>query len=87
MARNGADFPETFRNDETRPERLSDHDMPVAYFQIMPDDVTAGVDTLSTPFVRIPFTNRYLGLVLVQNDSPSPIAGPSTSYSTACQRA
>jgi predicted extracellular nuclease len=32
FARNGADFPESFRNDATRPERLSDHDMPVAYF-------------------------------------------------------
>ena len=31
-ARNDADFPESFRNDATRPERLSDHDMPVAYF-------------------------------------------------------
>ena len=31
-ARNDTDFPETFRNDSTRPERISDHDMPVAYF-------------------------------------------------------
>jgi hypothetical protein len=31
-ARNDADFPESFRNDPDRPERLSDHDMPVAYF-------------------------------------------------------
>ncbi len=33
-ARNGADFPEVFRNDPNRPERLSDHDMPVAYFTL-----------------------------------------------------
>jgi len=32
IARNDADFPEVFRNDPNRPERLSDHDMPVAYF-------------------------------------------------------
>jgi uncharacterized repeat protein (TIGR01451 family) len=32
-ARNDADFPESLRNDETRPERLSDHDMPVAFFR------------------------------------------------------
>jgi hypothetical protein len=76
FARVNADFAEVLRNDATRPERYSDHDVPIAYFQIMPDDVTAGVDTLSTPFVRIPFTNRYLGLVLVQNGSPSAIAGP-----------
>jgi hypothetical protein len=31
--RNGADFPESYRNDATRPERVSDHDMPVAYFR------------------------------------------------------
>ena len=31
-ARNDADFPESLRNDATRPERISDHDMPVAYF-------------------------------------------------------
>jgi uncharacterized protein len=34
IARNNADFPEgpLFANDVTRPERNSDHDMPVAYF-------------------------------------------------------
>jgi hypothetical protein len=31
-ARNNADSPETFRGDFSRPERVSDHDMPVAYF-------------------------------------------------------
>jgi predicted extracellular nuclease len=31
-ARNDADFPESYRNDSNRPERISDHDMPVAYF-------------------------------------------------------
>jgi hypothetical protein len=33
FARNGADFPESFRNDPARPERVSSHDMPVAYFR------------------------------------------------------
>jgi predicted extracellular nuclease len=33
-ARNDADFPEVYRNDSTRPERISDHDMPVAYFNL-----------------------------------------------------
>lgn len=53
-ARNDADFPESYRNDGTRPERISDHDMPVAYFNIpheanlsitkgdAPDPVTTG---------------------------------------------
>jgi hypothetical protein len=30
--RSNADFPESYRSDGTRPERLSDHDVPVAYF-------------------------------------------------------
>ncbi|HEY6391565.1 MAG TPA: lamin tail domain-containing protein, partial [Bryobacteraceae bacterium] len=34
VARNNADFPETYRNDANRPERISDHDMPVAYFTL-----------------------------------------------------
>jgi predicted extracellular nuclease len=34
IARNDADFPEVFHNDPNRPERLSDHDMPVAYFTL-----------------------------------------------------
>jgi uncharacterized protein len=50
IARNDADFPEVFRNDPNRPERLSDHDMPVAYFTLpeptppvlhLPADITA----------------------------------------------
>lgn len=32
-ARSNGDFPEIFRSDANRPERLSDHDMPVAYFK------------------------------------------------------
>ncbi len=33
-ARNDADFPESYRSDPNRPERISDHDAPVAYFQL-----------------------------------------------------
>ncbi len=35
-ARNNADFPETLQTDGTRSERISDHDMPVAYFTFPP---------------------------------------------------
>ena len=31
IARMNADFPEVYRNDPNRPERISDHDVPVAY--------------------------------------------------------
>jgi predicted extracellular nuclease len=39
VARNNADFPESpeFTGDATRPERASDHDMPVAYFAFPPE--------------------------------------------------
>ncbi len=33
-ARNNGDFPQKYYEDGTRPERLSDHDMPVAYFRL-----------------------------------------------------
>jgi uncharacterized protein len=39
--RTNADFPETFRSDGTRPERVSDHDPVVAYFRLF--DTTAPV--------------------------------------------
>jgi uncharacterized protein len=35
-ARMNADFPESYRNDENRPHRFSDHDAPVAYFNLTP---------------------------------------------------
>jgi predicted extracellular nuclease len=53
-ARNDADFPEVFRNDPNRPERISDHDMPVAYFTLpeatppalhLPANITAEATT------------------------------------------
>jgi len=34
VARNNADFPEVYRTDPNRPERISDHDIPVAYFKL-----------------------------------------------------
>ncbi len=40
FARSNADFPEVFRSDPNRPERLSDHDMPVAFVALAPPVVT-----------------------------------------------
>ncbi len=39
-ARNNADFPDSFGSDATRSERVSDHDMPVAYFDFPPVNLT-----------------------------------------------
>lgn len=33
-ARINSDFPESYRNNQTRVERFSDHDAPVAYFSL-----------------------------------------------------
>lgn len=35
-ARVNADYPDSLRNDGARPERVSDHDAPVAYFSVRP---------------------------------------------------
>jgi len=40
FARNDADFPESYRNDPDRPERISDHDIPVAYFAFPQADLS-----------------------------------------------
>jgi hypothetical protein len=53
VAHNNADFPEVLGNDAARPERVSDHDMPVAYFTFPPPTadlvttITAGSAPLS----------------------------------------
>ncbi len=45
-ARNNADFPESFGNDGTRPEKYADHDMPIAYLRL-PTDHTPPVVTVT----------------------------------------
>ncbi len=62
-ARVNADFPESFRNDPTRPERISDHDIPVAYFQLPLVITGASVDK---PVLWPP--NHKLVLVKVDYD-------------------
>jgi hypothetical protein len=43
-ARINADFPETFRNDATRPERISDHDAAIVYVSLLsPTAATADI--------------------------------------------
>ncbi len=48
-ARNNADFPESFAADTTRTERVSDHDMPVAYFRLPPAVADLEVAIAGTP--------------------------------------
>jgi predicted extracellular nuclease len=46
IARVNSDFPEAYRNDPNRPERLSDHDPAVAYIQLPAQDFVPPVLTL-----------------------------------------
>lgn len=79
FGRNNADFPEgpLFRNVSTRPERYSDHDVPVAYFRLPAAlDVTdrTGVEMKGLHFV--PARKTYEANLIVKNTSPETIQGP-----------
>lgn len=49
-ARNNADYPESLRSDPNRPERLSDHDMAVAYFKFAPVACSFAISPAIQPF-------------------------------------
>lgn len=72
-----ADFPESYRNDPNRPERLSDHDGEVAYISL-PDtlDVTADCHVVTSGFVHSRITNLDNAAITVKNKSGATIHGP-----------
>jgi uncharacterized protein len=74
IARNDADFPETFRNDPNRPERISDHDIPVAYFQLP-------VDTPPSASSQSQTVNYGLATTFALNAS-DPDAGQTLTFAT-----
>jgi predicted extracellular nuclease len=76
-ARNDAEFPEgpTYRNDFTRPERVSDHDMPVLYLSL-PVEVTSRTRLNATGLALNRATGRYTGLISVTNTGATPLTGP-----------
>ncbi len=49
FARVSSDFPETYRTDAARPERLSDHDAPVAYLRGLSADLGVGITDSPDP--------------------------------------
>jgi predicted extracellular nuclease len=75
-ARNNADFPETYRNDITRPERNSDHDPDVAYFSLPPAEVTSGVQV--TPRAKASNGEKTFFYVVttVTNTGSATLTGP-----------
>jgi predicted extracellular nuclease len=76
-ARNNADFSDgpTYRNDFNRPERVSDHDMPVLYLRL-PMEVTSrtSVNVSQPAYNRRP--GRHTEYISVTNKGTTPIAGP-----------
>jgi uncharacterized protein len=84
-ARNDADFAESFRNDPDRPERISDHDMPVAYFKlpldltppvlILPGDLTVAATSPAGAVVTFSAT-------AVDNNDPAPTVTCSPASGT-----
>lgn len=77
VARNNADFPETYRNDPARPERISDHDMPVIYFGLPP----TGMSFYTVTPCRVAdtrgngFTGPYGPPALAEGSRDFPLAG------------
>lgn len=77
IARLNADFPEVYRNDVARPERLSDHDPEVGYFAL-PDtlDVTAQTTTTGSGLVYNRITGIYSSTVTIKNKGTAALTGP-----------
>jgi predicted extracellular nuclease len=83
VARNNADFPggPLYANDVTRPERNSDHDMPVAYFSFpLTSDLSVSVSGPAAP-VETGATFTYL--VTAANDGPDAAAGVTLTMPAA----
>jgi len=81
-ARLDADFPESYRGDFTRPERVSDHDWVVGYFALPPatqassTDVTSSVSITSTGLTYSRVSKQYSGTLTITNTSGSTLAAP-----------
>lgn len=75
VARNDADFPESFRADFTRPERISDHDMPVAYLTL-PNEVSSKATVTKSALLFNRATGNYSGTIRVSNPTESALPGP-----------
>ncbi len=76
IARGSADFPEVWRNDPTRAERTSDHDMPVVYLGRVSADESSRVSVFSSGLVFNRVTRTFNGTIQITNTSATPIVGP-----------
>jgi len=77
IARLDSDFPESFRNDSTRPERISDHDPAVAYFSLpIFTEVTGQVNVVQSGLAYNRGTRLFVGTITVTNTGTQTIASP-----------
>ena len=77
IARMDSDFPESFRNDANRPERISDHDPAVAYFSLPTlSDVTGQVKIVQSGLLYSRATRLFTGTITVTNNGAQAIASP-----------
>lgn len=81
-ARVNADFPESYRGTFTRPERISDHDWLVGYFNLPSTpaasntNVTSSVSIASTGLSYSRSTKQYTGTLTITNTSGSVLTAP-----------
>jgi predicted extracellular nuclease len=82
VGRLDADFPEVYRNDVTRPERISDHDWPVVYLNLPAatspsyQNVSSQVSISSTGLSYSRVSKQYTGTLTITNVSSSSIVSP-----------
>lgn len=82
VGRVDADFPEIYRNDPNRPERVSDHDWPVVYLKLPADaavsnsNVTGQVTVSSTGLSYSRLSKQYSGTITITNTSGTAINSP-----------
>lgn len=75
FARSNADFPEVLRGDANRPERLSDHDMPVAYF-LGARNVTQDLDIEIQAPHFVPGLDIWRSELRIKNRTGAALPGP-----------
>ncbi|MBS1855970.1 MAG: lamin tail domain-containing protein [Acidobacteria bacterium] len=83
-ARNNAEFSEgpVYRNDFTRPERVSDHDMPVLYVTL-PVEVSSRAKLNASAPLLVRGTGRYTARLSVTNTGAVPLTGPVYVFFTS----
>jgi predicted extracellular nuclease len=77
IARLNSDFPESFRGDANRPERISDHDPAVAYFSLpTASDVTGQVKIVQSGLLYNRAIRLFYGSIIITNNGAQTIASP-----------